>query len=110
MRNHKVGAKRNKTKNLEAHKLPHKITTDINVAGEFASNRIFRHCHAGEIVFINVCGRKLRNGKIAEDFAEVDNLLTTLRSSDKFGFRSRQGNRILAARLQEIAPPLSMRI
>ena len=35
IRNHKVRAKRNETKNLEAHKLPHKITTDINVAGEF---------------------------------------------------------------------------
>ena len=54
IRNHKVGAKRNKTKNLEAHKLPHKIRTDINVAGEFASNWIFRHGHAVEIVFINV--------------------------------------------------------
>jgi hypothetical protein len=71
------------------------------VTGEFASNRIFRHGHAGEIVFINVCRRKLRNSKITEDFAEViDNLLTTLRSSRyEFGFRvrSRQRNRILAA-------------
>ena len=54
VRKHKVGAKRNETKNLEAHKLPHKITTDINVAGEFASHRMSRHGHAGEIVFINV--------------------------------------------------------
>jgi hypothetical protein len=58
VRNHKVGAKRNETKSFEVHKLPHKITTDINVSGEFASNRIFRHGHAGEIVFINVCGCK----------------------------------------------------
>ena len=99
VRNHKVGAKRNETKSFVAHKLPYKITTNVNVAGEFTSNGIFRHGHAGEIVFINVGGCKLRNGKIAEDFAEVNNLLTTLRGSDKFGFRSRQGNRILAARL-----------
>jgi hypothetical protein len=86
--NHKVGAKRNEMKNLEAlcAELPHKITTDINVTGEFASNRIFRHGRAGEIVLINVVGRKLRNGKIVEDFAEVDNLLATLRGSNKFGF------------------------
>ena len=59
-----LGAKRNETKNLEAHKLPHKITTDINVAGEFkfVSNRIFRHGLADEIVFINVGGRKLTPG------------------------------------------------
>ena len=77
VRNHKVGAKRNETKSFVAHKLPYKITTDINVSGEFASNRIFRHGHAGKMVFINVGGRKLS----AEDFAEVDNLLTKLRSS-----------------------------
>ena len=101
--NHKVGAKRNETKNLEAHKLLHKIMTDVNVTGEFVFNRIFRHGHAGEIVFINIGGRKLRNSKIAavEDFAEVDNLLATfkLRGSNKFGFRSRQRNKILLARL-----------
>ena len=68
------------------------------MTGKFATDRIFRHGHAGKIIFIDISRRKLRDCKIMEDFEEIKNFLTTLIYRDKFGFRCKQGNRVLVAR------------
>ena len=53
------------------HYITNKVMADINVTGELATNRIFRHGDTGQIIFIDMCRSSLSIAKVTKDLAHV---------------------------------------
>ena len=50
-----MSTERYKFENASGNHIADKIAADIDVAGEFATNRVFGHGYACEIIFVNMC-------------------------------------------------------
>jgi hypothetical protein len=94
-----MSTERHKLDDPSSHHITDKVTSDINVAGELATNGIFGHGDTREIVFVDMCRGSLSISEVTEDLAHVIHLLSALTSHNIFGFRCGERNAVLTARL-----------
>ena len=76
IRYHEMGTERHKFDDTCGHHIANEVTADINVTGELATNRIFRHGDTGQIVFVDVCRSSLSIAEITKDLAHVVHFLS----------------------------------
>jgi hypothetical protein len=64
-----MGTERHKFDDTCGHHIANEVTEDINVTGELATNRIFRHGDTGQIVFVDMRRSSLSITEITKDLA-----------------------------------------
>jgi hypothetical protein len=94
-----MSTERHKLDDASGHHITVKVTADITVAGELATNRIFGHGDTRQIIFVDMCGGSLSISEITEDLAHVIHLLSALTGHNIFGFRCGERDAVLTARL-----------
>jgi hypothetical protein len=67
-----MSTERHKLDDASRHHITDKVTSDINVAGELATNGIFGR----EIVFVDICRGSLSISEVTEDLAHIIHLLS----------------------------------
>jgi len=67
IRDHEMGTERHEFDDTCGHHIANEVTADINVTGELATNRIFRHGHTGQIILVDMRRSSLSIAEITKD-------------------------------------------
>ena len=87
IRYHEMGTERHEFDDACGHHIANEVTADINVTGELATNRIFRHGDTGQIIFVDMRRSSLSIAEIAMDLAHVVHFLSAVTGRNIFSFR-----------------------